>query len=321
MLSNRAEIERIRNSLTLTAELLAAQLVLDVAQGSPIKLAHLAIRLPSVISRLRRLIVACETILDRIATTESRLLAGMVLDIGITSGLVLNPPVQLSTATRIGEARAPGTLAAISERLKLLEGTSTIRIERYANSAIAYIPGTSSASFGWTNNPMDMKTNLQQLSGRRSNVEMGLGQALAAAGVKPTDSVMLVGHSQGGLVAISAAEHSKTGNFPFSISKVITFGSPVGANIAEKLPSVLSVENKFDFVPKLDGKSNPNAPNWLTLRGEVAKDPVAAHEMESYLTISGEIDQTGEAQEFSGFAAGEAEVSHFKLNQGLDMRG
>lgn len=307
----------------VTAEVLAAQLVMDAIQASPIKLAHLAIRLPAVITRLKRLIVACEAMLDRITTTENRLLAGMALDIGITTGLVINPPVQVSAGKVLGKTSAPTTLTGLAERLMYLDnrGTPTIRIEKYANAAIAYIPGTRTGSFGWTTNPMDMKTNLQEMSGRVSNVELGLEKALAAAGVKPTDRVMLVGHSQGGLVAISAAERSKSGSFPYLVEKVVTFGSPVGSKYPERLPEVLSVENKSDLVPKLDLKSNPNSPNWLTLEGQMDGDPITAHLMESYREISAEIDKTGRAAAFVNFAEGSANVITYELSQGLDLRG
>jgi pimeloyl-ACP methyl ester carboxylesterase len=132
---------------------------------------------------------------------------------------------------------------------------------------------------------------------------------------------MLVGHSQGGLVAMSAAERSKSGKFPYFVEKVVTFGSPVGAKYPELLPEVLSVENKSDLVPKLDLKSNPDSPNWLTLEGQVEGDPITAHLMESYLQISSEIDQTGKASAFVNFAEGTATVTNYELSQGLDMRG
>lgn len=323
MLSSRAEVERIRNSLIVTAEVLAAQLIAEVALASPIKLAHIAIRLPAVITRLRRLIVACEAMLERIAATENRLLAGMALDIGITTGLVLNPPVQISAGQVIGKTSAPKSIATFADRLNQLDnrGAATFRIEKYANAAIAFLPGTRSGSFGWSGNPMDMKTNLQEMSGRRSNVQIGLERALAVAGVKPTDRVMLVGHSQGGLAAISAAERSKSGIFPFIIEKVLTFGSPVGARAAQNLPQVLSVENKFDLIPKLDAASNMSAPNWLTFEGKVEGDPISAHLMESYRKIADDIDQTDVAEDFVNFAEGEAIVTYFELKQGPDLRG
>ena len=307
----------------MTAEVLAAQLVIDVTQGSPIKLAHLAIRLPAVVTRLRRLITAFEAMLERITATENRLLAGMALDIGITTGLIINPPVRISSAIEVGRTKAPANLTSIAERMKMLDnrGSPTIRIEKYANAAIVFVPGTRTGSLGWTSNPMDMKTNLQEISGRVSNVEIGLEKALAAAGVKPTDRVMLVGHSQGGLVAISAAERSKTGQFPFLVEKVVTFGSPVASHASKNLPAVLAVENSYDLVPKLDGKSNPKAPNWQTHQGSVAGDPIAAHLMESYSQISSELDKSGAPREFSNFAEGAATVTYFELSQGPDMRG
>jgi hypothetical protein len=305
----------------VTAELLAAQLIAEVAIASPIKIAHLAIRLPTIVNRLRVLISACEAMLERIVSTEGRLVAGMALEVGSGAGLMANPPVKISSVLDLGKTSAPNSITTIADRLSLLDhlGKPTLSIEKYGDSAIAYIPGTQTASFGWSNNPMDMKTNLQEMSGQRSNVEVGLEQALKSAGVKPSDRVMLVGHSQGGMVAVSVAERSKAGTFPYKVEKVITFGSPVGGISAENLPEVLSVENKFDFVPKIDGSGNSPAPNWQTLEGEVQGNPVSTHLMEAYQEISRQI--APKANSFVKFATGEGQVSYFQLTQGPDMRG
>jgi hypothetical protein len=77
---------------------------------------------------------------------------------------------------------------------------------------------------------------------------------------------MLVGHSEGGLVAVSTARDAvRSGQF--HVTHVITAGSPVGRTVGE-LPrsvSVLALENSRDVVPHLDGVANPDRPNVTTV--------------------------------------------------------
>ena len=146
--------------------------------------------------------------------------------------------------------------------------------------------------------------------------------ALRRVGVGPSDQVMLVGYSQGGLIATRLAQQSLVGQVDYRVVQVVTVGSPIGANSADSLPHVLSIENKSDFVPHLDLISNPNAPNWHTLEGDVPADAVQAHEMGSYLQIMREIEASGESasndevQRVVNFATGSAKVSYFQLGQG-----
>ena len=324
MLSNRTEIERIRNSLVITAELLAVQLIADFAGVNPIKVAHLAMRLPAVITRLRRLILACESMLQQFTATEARLVAGMALEVGSSVGLINNPPLHTASSWTAGKVVAPNSLTGIAQRLMALDNRAapTLRIEKYPTAVVVYVPGTQSASFGWTANPMDMRTNLQSFTGLNSNVESGIAGALAAAGVKSTDRVMLVGHSQGGMVAITAAKHSKTGKFPYSIERVITFGSPVGISYDKSMPKVLSVENTSDIVPVLDTRTNPDTPNWLTFRRNLGGSLVSSHLMETYRQLALQIDaqDASQIEDFTNFASGEAEISYVQLSQGPDLR-
>jgi len=90
--------------------------------------------------------------------------------------------------------------------------------------------------------------------------------------------VMLVGHSEGGMVAVQTAlACAKSGRF--RVSHVVTAGSPVGLTVA-KLPGsvqVLALENSNDIVPHLDGRTNPDKINVTTVsvrhgNGEIVDD-------------------------------------------------
>jgi pimeloyl-ACP methyl ester carboxylesterase len=80
--------------------------------------------------------------------------------------------------------------------------------------------------------------------------------ALRDAGVRPGDPVLLVGHSQGGMVAAAVAAHAS----PYDVTNVVTFGSPT-AQVAHYPGDVhvLSLEHRGDLVPQLAGPDTGSA--------------------------------------------------------------
>jgi len=143
--------------------------------------------------------------------------------------------------------------------VRVLDGPSGRR-------AIVDIAGTTS----WDLDPLapsgqasDFGTNLRSLGNQPSVLSRGVRKALAAAGVTRRTPVMLVGHSQGGMVAAElAAETARDGSF--TITHVVTAGSPIGLAPVAARTSVLSLENRGDLVPQLDGADNPRRAGWLT---------------------------------------------------------
>jgi pimeloyl-ACP methyl ester carboxylesterase len=92
-------------------------------------------------------------------------------------------------------------------------------------------------------------------------------QAMRRAGVRPDDDVMIVGHSEGGMVAVTTARDALASG-QFHVTHVVTAGSPIGRTVGD-LPSsvqVLALENTRDLVPHLDGVANPDRPNVTTVR-------------------------------------------------------
>jgi hypothetical protein len=77
--------------------------------------------------------------------------------------------------------------------------------------------------------------------------------------------VLLVGHSEGGLVAVNAAR-DLVNSGEFNITHVVTAGAPLG-RIAGSLPDsvqLLALENKRDIVPEFDDRPNPDRVNVVT---------------------------------------------------------
>jgi hypothetical protein len=134
-------------------------------------------------------------------------------------------------------------------------------------SWIVDLPGTRDWQFDPRDHRVhlnDLTTNVDALSGAHCARVDGVTQALARAGVGPHDPVMLVGHSQGGLVAMRAAEqYAHDGSF--NVTHVVTAGSPIARMAVPTSVSVLALENRYDVVPQLDGRPPPDQHNRVTV--------------------------------------------------------
>ncbi|MDT0187822.1 hypothetical protein Q9S36_47320 [Microbacterium sp. ARD31] len=142
-----------------------------------------------------------------------------------------------------------------------------IQIQQVGDKYIVYIPGTDDMS------PIpqdgeharDMETNYQLIGGVDSAYGRGIQQAMIDAGLEGKD-VMLVGHSQGGMVSTSlAADPEFTRHF--NVEHVVTAGSPT-AQVTDLPDSTHAIhfENRGDAVPLLDGEDNPDEPNRTTVK-------------------------------------------------------
>ena len=299
---------------------------------TPARFGQLLLRLGPVLLRLRRLAIACDSALIGYVDTETSLVSNLN-DFRTAVPVLANrlPDMVAGSTLAWASPRAtnivatPPTLLQLAARLRLLSnsGQPVVRIEQYRygehNRFIVYIPGTQNLSLKTTSNPFDMRSNLLLLAGGRSAASRATELAMRRVGVGAQDEVMLVGHSQGGLIALDLARRSASGLVPFRVEHVVTFGTPAGLNTANTLPNVVSFENRADLVPKLEFRENQAEKNWLTLEGTVLDNPIDAHRMESYEQIlveklaSGE--NKGKLEELGGFASGDARVSYFELGQ------
>jgi hypothetical protein len=136
--------------------------------------------------------------------------------------------------------------------------------------AIVDVPGTKSWSPGRTDDVTSLSTNARALVGSPTTYERGVLNAMTRAGVTSTDEVMLVGHSEGGMVAVTAARDAvRTGRF--DVTHVVTAGSPIARSVGGVPESVrvLALENDADIVPTLDAADNPARPNVTTVQFDV----------------------------------------------------
>jgi hypothetical protein len=155
---------------------------------------------------------------------------------------------------------------------------------------VVVVPGTQEWSPHAGSNPFDVTTDVRAVTGDATIAAAGVTAALdlarARAGPRSTaaDPVVLVGHSQGGILAAGLASDPAftRGN---RVTHVVTTGSPVGLFPVPPSTAVLSVERGDDPVPRLDLSPNPDRPSWVTVRSPGTGPPVdlGAHRLEGYV--------------------------------------
>jgi hypothetical protein len=169
--------------------------------------------------------------------------------------------------------------------------------------AIVDLPGTKSWDPAPVADVTSVGTDVIAIAGHSTSYEQGVFAALDDAGVGPDTDVMLVGHSEGGIVAVDAArDAARSGRF--RITHVVTAGSPVGA-LASGLPStvqLLSLENTADLVPALDSAPNPDLPNVVTVR---------ANEQHGSIGANHDLDTSYEPEAVQAQTAGSGSVDAF----------
>lgn len=214
---------------------------------------------------------------------------------GILAGLYPpdgTPVVQTrdDLATPGGRAPLPGSLADVLAHLDDVNAWSpgpdsadngTIEIQTWVDADgvphhVVYIPGTDDlTTLPWTRDGdvRDLPTNLAVIGGGTTTYGAGILRAMHDAGIGPDDPVMMVGHSQGGMEAVWAAT---TGEF--TVTQVVTAGAPVGA-LGEPPAGtqVLSLENRGDVVPLLDGEANADTASHVTVTFSDGGEGIGGH--------------------------------------------
>lgn len=172
---------------------------------------------------------------------------------------------------------------------------SSIHIESFPKKGIGrnlvvYIPGTQTNTLGGEN-PFDMKSNLELVTGRGlAASETAVKAALAQMRAGPGDSVLFVGHSQGGLIASNIALSSAS----YQTAGLISVGAPI-AHQPLHIPTI-AIEHTNDLVPALTGKTNPLLENWVTVQAEIKADSIiAAHTVSGYVETAKLADASSDA--------------------------
>ncbi|WP_372736881.1 alpha/beta hydrolase [Nocardioides sp.] len=193
-----------------------------------------------------------------------------------------------------------GEVAALSPGSESpLNGTIEIQTVTTAGGEVVHIvnlPGTDDlGTLPWTadGDVRDMGTNLDLIAGVPDDYQQGILQAMHDAGIAPDDPVLLVGHSQGGMeaAAIAASGHG------FRVTDVVTAGSPT-AQVRHGFPegtNVLSIEQRGDLVPLLDGEKNPDTVHQTTVVVDAhpGHGITTHHGYPAYISGAAAIDRSG----------------------------
>ncbi len=202
---------------------------------------------------------------------------------------------------------APNGVAGLAQGLRDVSGEEDgpvrIRVQGvcgpHGRAWVVYLPGTADWNPITRDDPFDVTGDVVAMARRRTAAGAAALAAMRRAGIPRGEPVMLVGHSQGGMIAAALSSDPGTRR-EFTITHLVTVGSPVAEYPVPAEVSVLSLEHDDDLVPDLDGADNPDRASWITVRTRAkadprtrqaaAADPFAVHELPAYERTAAAVD-------------------------------
>jgi hypothetical protein len=200
------------------------------------------------------------------------------------------------------ELAVPVGLAGVTRSVAAANGTHAppgrVVIQRLSHdkappSWVVTIAGTQSWSLG-SDVATDISTNLAEVGGVPDQMTAGVLAAMTAAGIKPTDPVLVAGHSQGGMTAQAVAANAGD---KFSVRALVTIAAPT---IPQAVPSSVGASALGEIQEAVDGLDGAPGtavrPNWLVVRGDVTEGhgptpgPFVTHHLENYLRLAAAAD-------------------------------
>lgn len=216
--------------------------------------------------------------------------AGWFVDGPVYGGPIVRPVPSTLTGPLVGEGGVRGRVPGVADLVAAGEGLDGGRVRVVETSRgdggsawVVIIPGTQEWSPRPGRNPFDLTTDVRALIGDATIAAAGVSAALASSRAScgrssPQDPVMLVGHSQGGILAAALASDPafRAGN---RVTHVVTSGAPVALFPVPSTVKVLSIEHADDPVPGLDLTPNPGGRSWTTVVAPRAREgaPLDVH--------------------------------------------
>lgn len=131
--------------------------------------------------------------------------------------------------------------------VRITKVTNADGVEAY----VVHIPGTEDWNPSATGYVRDLTGNLHLVGGNPTAAAETVREAMAAAGIPAGAPVMLVGHSQGGIIAGNLT--SDPGFMrDYNVTNVLTYGAPIDHMRIDPSVNVLQVQHRLDLVPRLD---------------------------------------------------------------------
>ena len=226
--------------------------------------------------------------------------SSVIVGAGRTVGAFKETPVNVER-TSSSTVAPPSGFADLAARIPPSRSDSPqVRVERYPGdgdkqSYIVYVGGTIDTSPVAGGEPFDMTSDLGGVARLDPGSQRATELAMEQAGIRPGDTVIPVGYSQGGIVATSIATSGD-----YDIPALVTFGSPTaGVDVASTTIDV-AVEHTDDLVPALGGIPRADdrgggdriVVTRQTFSGDVPPDssPIDAHLMNEYAATAHKMD-------------------------------
>lgn len=170
-----------------------------------------------------------------------------------------------------------------------------IRIEKYASDGgpyvEVYIAGTDMSAPVGGENPWDNASNAALIAGRNASSLQALELALIDVGVTPETPVFFTGHSQGALIAATAAESGR-----WNTAGLLSIGGPLGGvPITGDYPAFV-VEHADDPVTRMAGDHDFDTTTATIVGARAfphgAPEAFAAHHLDRYIPTLEALDAT-----------------------------
>ncbi|QNO37450.1 hypothetical protein H4J02_13690 [Protaetiibacter sp. SSC-01] len=222
--------------------------------------------------------------------------AGALIGAGGASGGTMFAETKVKVE-RVSEERAHGAPAGAAERLERVPAERQVRIERYEVPGeppryVVYVAPTQTFSPFAEAEPWDLTSNVAGVAGLPAGSIRATELAMADAGITADDEVVLVGFSQGGLVADAVAASGR-----WNAVGLETYGDPGGGiELPEGIRGV-AVRHSDDFVVATGGPQGPTDRTIVERRAfaegaELPIDELApAHQKRAYAETARMLDE------------------------------
>ena len=227
--------------------------------------------------------------------------AAVLVAAGTLSGgrLLHETPVRVE---RVAQTTSDAAPSGAAERLARVPDDRQVRIERYSapgcdDRFVVYVAPTQTFSPLAEGEPWDLTSNIAGVGGLPAGSIRATELAMADAGITADSEVVLVGFSQGGLVADAIA-----GSGRWNTTGLETYGDPGGGiELPEGIHGV-AVRHSDDFVVATGGPQQPTDRVIVERRAfpegaPLPTDrPAPAHQRAAYVVTAGMLDDARSPQ-------------------------
>ena len=307
IVATREEIQRVATQIKLAAEELSAFGTIETLLSDPLHQLQYRVSTIGLLAKLEKLYGSCLLASEQYFSTEAQIhrrfeihfvpaIAAIGTSAAMSMGWRLDHAVSASVSSK-RQTLAPTSITAMLDRLWEVSSNTdpTVGIDMFENKSgnrtvIVYIPGTQTLGLGDGVNPLDLQSNILAIQGEGlAASERAVLEAMKQAGVLETDSVIFVGHSQGGMVAGNLSQNP----ISYLAAGLVAVGAPIAQLKLAKIP-VMAIEHVNDPVPNASGKANPLAKNWVTVQRKALPSesaaPMHSHSLKSYKNTTEKVD-------------------------------